>query len=772
MISAMSSIKNFILFNIARFNRLRRKPLPEILMFIIKRARMIVVHIRDLLLITLNQIRLNDKQFIHELSLKDPAMTNLNNAVVLGYLEKAKKELVNNMRNRDAHRFFFNRGEKKKIITTLEEQYPKSIGRTIDLADEFVIHKFQFLGKKVHFKGNIDWHSSITSNKRWPLSFSPNIDYFSNQRIGDIKLAWELNRCQHFVILGKAFWFTGDERYVIEFQNQLLSWIEDNPYKRGINWMEGIEVSIRLISWIWAYVFFLDSRSFKDEAHYEFLKSVYLQTKFIEEHLSDKWQLNNNHLIAEAVGLIYVGIMFPEFKEAEKWKDKGFKILEKELVKQILHDGVTWEQSTGYHLFVTDLVLHVVILAKKNEIQIPETILVKLEQMIEFLNQITKTDGVIPLIGDEDGARVLKIDETAYDDARSTITIGSIIFNRKDWLRVRSEEAFWLFGTSTLDKEQLPIFQSSKLFKHSGYCIMHGKNKYLLFTTSPQDKKHLHSVHKHIDMLNFVLDAYGTYFIVDPGTYTYYGDFKWRKRFRSIKSHNTVVIDEDEIVQFKEIFELPSIPISKIQEYSINDKYDFIIAKHNGYKNLSHTRIIVYIKPEYWIIIDVIEGKGNHIYDLYFHLNHNLKLIFDQKNQNALISSSTAIMEIAPLLNNDLKGEILEGEVSNKYGVKIQAPTIRYRKSGKTPQFFVTALYPYLYYNSEEKNNKIVKTSQIDVFDNEGKKYEQNEAIGIKIELSNFKDYIIYNHSEKKSVSFFRSLEGLNYVMEQKDFII
>lgn len=224
------------------------------------------------------------------------------------------------MRIRDTPQFFFNRKDKKEMMAILEEQFPQSKERTVVLAEEFCSHRFHFLGKNVGFNGNIDWHSSVTNSKRWPHSFSPNIDYLSSKRVEDIKLAWELNRTQHFVILGKAYWYTEDEKYAIEFADELLSWIKENPYKIGINWMEGIEVAIRIISWVWAYYFFLESEKFNEKGHFEFLKSIYLQTKFIEGHLSDKWRINGNHLIAEAAALALMGIMFPEFKEADRWK--------------------------------------------------------------------------------------------------------------------------------------------------------------------------------------------------------------------------------------------------------------------------------------------------------------------------------------------------------------------------------------------------------------------------------------------------------------------
>lgn len=745
----MNSIIGFIVLNISRFNRMRRKPLREIITFIFKRSRLVFIHLRDRVKIFYHKNIFTDAQFFKKLAIESSNLSRIKKALNEGNLEKAKIEFVSHMRTRKTPKFFFNHKDKDQIIVTLKKHFKKSEKQTIKLAEDIMNHRFYLLGKDMFFPGKIDWHTCFNEDGRWPISFSPNIDYFSAQRPGDIKLAWELNRTQHFVILGKAFWFTGDEKYVKEFQNQLLDWIQSNPYKRGINWMEGIEVAIRLISWIWAYFFFLDSQSFNEEANFEFLKSVYLQTKFIEEHLSDKWQINNNHLIAEAVGLIYVGILFPEFIEAESWRKRGIKLLKKELNKQILPDGVTWEQSTGYHLFVTDLCLHAVILARRNEIQIPEATSLKLEKMVDFLNQITNNNGRIPLIGDGDDARVLKIDDTEYDNSCSTITIGSILFNKKDWLRIKSEEAFWLIGDSALEKEQLPIFQSFKIFEDSGYCIMRGKEKYLLFSIGQQDKKYLYASHKHMDMLSIVLEAYGTYFLIDPGTYTYYGDYKWRNYFRSVKSHNTVVIDNDDPVDMNEIFELTSIPFVKIQDYSFSDKFDYIIANLQIYRSLTHTRSIIYVRPKYWVIIDLIEGKGRHLHDLYFHLNYDLNIEFDKEKLSLFISNKKGMLQIFPLVTNGLSGELIEGEVSNKYNVKVSAPIFKFGKRGEPPIIFVTVLYPYEKVYCKEKSNKILNVSQMNTFRNVEKKCTKNKVKVIKIEFSNYIDYLTFAISGK-----------------------
>lgn len=745
---------------------MRRKPVLEILTFIIKRAKQAMVHLRDRLRMIFGEIRLDDKQFYDNLSLKDPALSTVKKALARGDLEKAKTEIVNHMRIRDTPQFFFNRREKEEIMATLEKYFPQSKEITVDLAEEFVNHRFYLLGQNIDFNGNIDWHSSVTNSRRWPLSFSPNIDYFSSERVGDIKLAWELNRTQHFVILGKAYWYTGNERYATEFTEQLLRWVRENPYKTGINWMEGIEVAIRIISWVWAYHFFLGSGKFSEKGHFEFLRSIYLQTRFIEEHLSDKWRINGNHLIAEAVALALMGIMFPEFKEADRWKKRGMGLLERELNAQILPDGVTWEQSTGYQKFVTDLCLLVAILMKINGLKIPEAILSKLTQMIDFLNYITKADGRIPLVGDEDQGRVTRIGETAYDDARPTITVGSVLLNRKNSLSTKSEEAFWLLGEKALVKESKTVLPTSRLFKDSGFLVMRDKDKYLLFLAGPQNAKYLHASHRHLDMLSFVLDAYGTCFIVDPGTYTYFGDFKWRRYFKSIKAHNTVVVDDKDPVEIKEVFELSHVPYAGIQDFVTNDKFDWVIARHNGYKSVSHTRQVFFLKPEYWIIIDLLEGDGEHVYDLYFHFDHELDLRRNRVARSITAASLTGSLKISPLITSGLNVAILEGEVSSKYGMKVKAPILRYRKKGETPITFATVLYPY---KKDEPNTKI---SQIDVHGKDDRILDANEATGIKIDFEKHEDYFVCSHTgEQRYLSFenFRKKKGkIVYLRKEK----
>lgn len=751
----LASFKDMISVNIARFNRIRRKPPIEILTYLAKRYRIALIHSGDRIRLAFGEITFSDKDLFEKINLKNPSLNEVRCAVAERDFAKAKNALILHMCTRKTPCFFFDPTQQERLILAFDKTFPHSRAESVISADEIIRHRFKLLGQEVTFDHNIDWHFAL-NNQKWPLTFSPNIDYFSSSRPGDIKLPWELNRTQHFIMLGKAYWLTADEKYAEEFTEELLSWIRDNPYKLGINWMEGIETSIRLISWSWAYYFFVDSKPF-EKVHFEFLKSIYIQTKFIERHLSDKWQLNNNHLIAEATGLTMMGILFPEFSEAPKWVKKGLTVLERELEKQILPDGFTWEYSTGYHKFVTDFILLIVVLMQKNKMEIPEQLSRKLDAMIEFLNCVTKSDGMIPLIGDDDDGRVIKLTESAYADTRSTITVGSHLYPSKDLPRAKSEEVFWLLGEKEIDWEKSSIVQNSRFFKDSGLFVMRDLNLFLMFIAGPQNPKYTHAPHRHLDDLSFVLNAYDTNFIVDSGTFTYNGDFTWRKYFKGRIAHNTGVIDEQDPVQIEAVFETPRVPITEICGYLTNDKFDWVASKYNGYKDLTHIRHIFFVKSEYWLVVDLLKGSGDHTYDLYFHFNSDLETKFDDVN-NILVFNAESTLKIISMSTAGLYREIFKVEISPQYGVKTKTSVLRFRRKGPSPQIFATILFPFRNGSVLEKVTASIKISRIDASKLE--RAEENEKIRIEVAFGEYSDYFTcstVNLNNNGSV-FFREL--------------
>ena len=102
--------------------------------------------------------------------------------------------------------------------------------------------------------------------------------------------------------------------------------MDQNPPKLGINWASSLEVAFRAIAWLWAFYFFKDSAELTPRVFMPAIKFLYLSARHLETYLSTYFS-PNTHLTGEALGLFYLGMLLPEFREAARWRDTGRRIL-------------------------------------------------------------------------------------------------------------------------------------------------------------------------------------------------------------------------------------------------------------------------------------------------------------------------------------------------------------------------------------------------------------------------------------------------------------
>src|SRR5436190_16226281 len=129
--------------------------------------------------------------------------------------------------------------------------------RSIKAAEKIALGWIDLLGyKDLNIGIDVDWHREPLSGKVAPLKHWKEFDDLDTALTGDPKIIWELNRHQHFFTLGFAFCLTGDERFGEVFVRHLESWMDQNPPGTGINWSSSLEISFRVMSWIWAFHLF------------------------------------------------------------------------------------------------------------------------------------------------------------------------------------------------------------------------------------------------------------------------------------------------------------------------------------------------------------------------------------------------------------------------------------------------------------------------------------------------------------------------------------
>jgi len=366
---------------------------------------------------------------------------------------------INNKNLDELSPFFFNHKDKDKIVETIKKEYPKSIEQTINDADEICKHIFDLLGSgKTELGKEIDWLLDFKSGYRWNQKeyYLATGKHVTLDDDSDVKVPWELSRFQHFVTLGKAYWYTGDEKYAKEFVSQIESWIVQNPIELGVNWACTMDVAIRATNWIGGYYFFCGSSSLTKEFKIKFFESLFLHGRHIINNLEFGY-IRGNHYLSDIAGLVYLSVFFQETKEGNKWLEKGISALKEEMEFQVYSDGVDIEGSISYHRLVTELFISATILCLKNAITFPEWYMSRLEKMIEFVMYYTKPDGTTPQIGDNDDGRLHILSNYGNWnrlDHGYLLSAGAVLFKRQDFKEAASEfheEAFWLLGEEGLN---------------------------------------------------------------------------------------------------------------------------------------------------------------------------------------------------------------------------------------------------------------------------------------------------------------------------------
>lgn len=642
-------------------------------------------------------------------------------------------------REREEPKFFINSSTWQEILSIIYKHFPNAPKKIVAEADKVCEHIFDLLGscqtklpgsesvfkiKNSKFKTQnyilIDWHVDFKTGYRWnPKKYYKDIEIPYAK--ADIKVPWELSRLQHLATLGQAYWISKNKKYVQEFINQITDWIENNPPKFGVNWVSTMDVAIRAVNWIFGFYFFAGANEIPDEFCMRFLKSLFLHGRFIRGNLEigyddqDK-KITSNHYLSDIVGLIFLGLFFKDTKEGKEWLELGVKELISEMEFQVYPDGADFESSIPYHRLISELFSISAILCKINGIELPQKFWERLKKMLDFIMYYTKPDGKAPQIGDNDNGRLWILSNYGnwdVKDHRYLLSIGAVLFNRPNLKQAAGkfyEEAFWLLG-----KKGLEVFNSinqtnaknstnlkSKAFPDSGYYIMRNKDNYMIISAGEVGTKGIGN-HKHNDVLSFELFAHGKSFIIDPGTYIYSADPGARNLFRSTAYHNTIQVDEKEINRFNKdaLFQMKEDAYPKVNHWEITDNYDFFDAEHIGYERLTqpvkHRRQIYFDKLEgLWIIKDVLTGVGKHKFDQYFHfapmdvtINPEDSLVVTTNGPDG-----TNII-IIPAKTHGLEISIENGWISHSYGIKIEAPIVRYSKTTDVPTSFTVFLYPY-----------------------------------------------------------------------------
>ena len=615
---------------------------------------------------------------------------------------------LEHFRARSVPEFFHGVRDRASATALRTSRWADAVAALVTAADRVREGRYDLLGHVgLSFGARPDWHLDPTSGRQSPRTHWSRIPYLDPAVVGDHKVVWEINRHQHFVVLGRAYQVTGDARYAQCWVEQLTSWMDANPPKQGVNWASSLEVSYRAISWLWALELFRGAPELTADLLDRLLRYLYLHGRHIERYLSTYFS-PNTHLTGEALGLLYLGTVLPELRRAHRWRELGWSILERELPRQVHADGVYFEQATYYHRYTVDIYLHALLLARADGREIPPAMKERLVLAVEHLADLMRPDGTVPIIGDDDGGRLVSLEDRRHADVRAALGTAAIVLDRPWLARVAggaTEEVLWLLGPdggraaddAATGREP---DHDSRLFPHGGYAIMRdgwsSRANHAVIDCGPHGT--MNCGHAHSDALSIEITARGHPTIVDPGTFTYTGSASDRDHFRHSAAHNTVTVDGQSASVPAGPFSWRSKTDVRIESWWAGTLCDYFVGGHDGFARLAdpvrHTRRVLFARDGYWVIVDRMECTGEHEVVAHFHTAIG-SMVSSRSARSALVRGGDGVdaPRLLIVAGGDLDAMSWNKDwVSPAYGARTLAPVVRLVSAGIGRRDIITIL--------------------------------------------------------------------------------
>ena len=606
--------------------------------------------------------RLTDMQFFSMLDLSRADLSAVSNAVAKADWAGAKHALAEHFRTRKTPSWTFD---------------PYSIGkdpkRRVTGAEKALQHRFNSIGIEWQFGDKIDWAFNPTTlpDSKWPANH---------------EWTWQLSRHAMWVDLGRAFYATGDEKYAAEFVAELKSWVHDCPVpgkadNKAFSRWRTIEAGIRTGS-VWPEVFFLflGSKAFDDEALVLMVKSEVEHALYLMRYCS-----KGNWLTMESNGLYHVGALFPEFAEAQGWRETALRRLYAELSIQVYPDGAQIELAPGYHGVSVQNFLGPVNLVPLTGFEVPKDYTATMEKMFDYFLYSMQPTRRTPALNDSGAGDVSRWMETGFK-----------LFPQREDFR-------WV---ATDGKQGKAPAQTSYPFPYAGqFLLRSGWDRNALWLCL--DGGPFGFGHQHEDKLGVTLTAFGQPLLVEGGVYTYDAS-DWRRYVLSSRAHNVVLVDGLEQNRRKGPREgyVVKTPLPHVWEST--ETFDHAAAVYDeawGPKSerlVKQTRHVFFVKPDLFVIADAFEPEDEqpHTYEALFHLDasdvkvEGLQVATQNKGPNLTLLAFGA--DGVSIVKGQ-KEPVVQGwlpDSSEGYGGIRPIPTAVYRKHAQGKTTMLYALVP------------------------------------------------------------------------------
>ncbi|MBB1242826.1 alginate lyase family protein [Streptomyces durbertensis] len=506
--------------------------------------------------------------------------------------------------------------------------------RLIAEADRLMAGRAVFFGVEREDLVDPDWWYDPKTGRRAPGLHAFDVPYRDEDTVGDVKQIWEPSRHQYLTVLAAAYALTGDNRYAERVAGHLRSWWAVNAPLRGVHWTSGIELGIRLLSWVWIRRL-LDgwpgaAGLFEDNP--AALRQIWHHQRWLAAFPS-RGSSANNHVIAEAAGQFAAGCAFDWFASSARWRDDALRSLTLRLRTNTFPSGLNRELATEYHGLVLELGLAALAEADAAGVPVPPSVRLVLLRMTDALAAVVDGDLRPPRQGDADDGHGLVVDGAGTDRWASLLATGDAVFGRLAWWpEVTGTDVRTPLLTALIRPAQPGAPATSRTaarpatrpahFPDAGMTILRGPDGIWCRCDGGPHGFLSIAAHAHADALSVEVRHDGVDVLADPGTYCYHGQPEWRRYFRSTLGHNTLAVDHADQSDSGGPFLWTRHARSRVLVADTSDTSDEGVsrwcAEHDGYRPAVHRRRVELAGRELRVV-DELRGPGNAV-SLAFHL--------------------------------------------------------------------------------------------------------------------------------------------------------
>lgn len=552
-----------------------------------------------------------------------------------------------------------------------------------------------------------NWNQDPKTKTAVPLLFGKTLNYRNERVVGDIKYLWETNRHLELVTLAQTWQLTGELRYAQACQTLLNSWFEQCPYPLGVNWVSALEHSLRLLNWSFAWHLLGDHQSplfaGRDGAAFKarWLESIYQHCHFIAGHFSFHSSANN-HLLGEYMGLLIGTLTWPLWPASATWQTTAEQGFLREALEQTYEDGVNKEQAFYYHLGVIDMMVLCGLISRANHLEFAPIYWQRLEKMLDFLAAVMDRAGHVPMVGDADDSLMVRLNQEAnWSPYRSMLATGAVLFERGDFAAKAGsfdDKSRWLLGDQAAAKFAALTPSSVKppqtLFPKGGYYLLGARFDEVDEVRAMVDCGPLGylsiAAHGHADALAMVLSAGGHELLVDPGTYAYHTQKKWRNYFRGTFAHNSICVDHVNQSEIGGSFLWLHKARAHCDVAEILGDIQRFSGWHDGYHSLAdpvtHRRDIEFsATSNCFEITDFLSCNDQHHIEVCWHIAEHCSVALVDKQ--AIIRNGHVCLALS-LENSSLSPALIQGQedppagwISRSFDVKVPTNTLVWRGS-------------------------------------------------------------------------------------------